>query len=128
MFSQCAAWISQFLGNSKAFFTALVLIVICFATGPLFGFSDAWQLAVNTGTTIVTFLMVFLLQHTQNRDTVAIQLKLDEITRFLEGTQSELLKIEELSDEDLETIHRRYQHLAQQVKDKLGKGKPEREA
>lgn len=125
MFSQFAAWMSQFLGNAKIFFTALVLIAIWFVAGFLFGFSDAWQLSVNTGTTIVTFLMVLLLQHTQNRDTVAIQLKLDEIIRSLEGAQDDLLKIEQLSDDDLETIHRRYQHLAQQVKDQIGKGKPD---
>lgn len=122
MFSKFAKWISLILGNSLSFLCAIVVVLLWAVTGPLFNFSDAWQLVINTSTTIITFLMVFLIQNTQNRDTLAVHLKLDEILRAMKGAHNELLKIEELSDEDLEKLHKRYEALAHKVKEKLCHG------
>ena len=105
-----------------AFVTAVAVVVIWSATGPLFGFSDSWQLVINTGTTIVTFLMVFLIQNTQNRDTAAIQIKLDELIRAVEGAQNALLDMEEMDDSDLERIRQEYESLAAAARDELRKG------
>jgi len=99
-------------GRPLAFLTALTIIVIWAVTGPLFGFSDTWQLVINTGTTIVTFLMVFLIQSTQNRDGEALQVKLDEIIRALGNAQNELLDLEELEEADLDKIRETYRKLA----------------
>ncbi len=85
MFTKFAKWISGKLGDSRAFLIAILVVLIWFITGPIFNYSDTWQLIINTGTTIVTFLMVFILQNTQNRDTIAIHLKLDEIIRAMKG-------------------------------------------
>jgi low affinity Fe/Cu permease len=90
------------MGHPSAFGVALLLILVWALTGPLFGFSDTWQLVINTGTTIVTFLMVFLIQNTQNRDSGAIQLKLDELIRATQGAHNAVLDLEELTQEDLE--------------------------
>ena len=90
-------------------------------TGPLFGFSDTWQLVVNTATTIVTFLMVFLIQNTQNRDSEAMQVKLDEIIRAMEGAENALLDLEELEDEELDRIRKDYLGLAERARDELRK-------
>jgi low affinity Fe/Cu permease len=84
------------------------LVIVWALTGPLFGFSDTWQLVINTSTTIVTFLMVFLIQHTQNRDTLAIQLKLSELIIAVQGAENELAAAEDLSEEELEALHEQY--------------------
>jgi low affinity Fe/Cu permease len=92
------------------------VIVIWGVTGPVFDFSDTWQLVINTGTTIVTFLMVFLIQSTQNRDTEAVQVKLDEIIRAIGNAKNELLDLEELEEKDLDTIRATYQELARKAR------------
>jgi low affinity Fe/Cu permease len=110
-------------GNPLAFGVALLIILIWALTGPLFGFSDTWQLVINTGTTIITFLMVFLIQNTQNRDSEAMQLKLDELVRALEGSHNALLDIEELSEEELDELKSRYGELAREAREALRSGK-----
>lgn len=119
MFSNLSLWIAKHLGSSYAFMMAILFVIVWLVSGPIFDFSNTWQLVINTTTTIITFLMVFLLQHTQNRDTMAIQLKLDEVIRSIEGANDELLKIEELSDDDLETILKRYEDLAIDIKKRI---------
>jgi low affinity Fe/Cu permease len=106
-------------GTSTAFVLALSVIVIWVLTGPLFKFSDTWQLVVNTGTTIITFLMVFLIQRTQNKDALAIHLKLNEIVAALEGASNRLIDVEDLSEEDIETLHQHYRKLVQMAKKDL---------
>ncbi len=100
-------------GRPMIFFLAVMVVLAWAITGPLFAFSDTWQLVINTGTTIVTFLMVFLIQNTQNRDTEALQLKLDELIRATKSARNELLDLEELDDKDLEQRRREYLDLAQ---------------
>src|SRR5256714_11009270 len=102
---------SNVLGSAWAFVAAVLVIVIWGMTGPTFHFSDTWQLIINTGTTIVTFLMVFLIQNTQNRDAKAVHLKLDEIIRALRGARNELVDLEELSDEDLKKLEQQFQRI-----------------
>ncbi|HMJ53454.1 MAG TPA: low affinity iron permease family protein [Polyangiaceae bacterium] len=99
------------VGSPWAFAVASMTIIVWAATGPLFHFSDTWQLVINTGTTIVTFLMVFLIQNTQNRDAIAIHLKLDELIRALKGARNQLVDIEELSDEELEKLRAEFRRL-----------------
>jgi low affinity Fe/Cu permease len=106
---------SSILGSAWAFVAAVLIIVIWGLTGPTFHFSDTWQLIINTGTTIVTFLMVFLIQNTQNRDAKAMHLKLDEIIRALKGARNELLDLEELSDEDLKKLEKQFQRIRQKA-------------
>src|SRR5581483_7524005 len=96
---------------------ALLVVVAWAATGPLFKFSDTWQLVINTGTTIVTFLMVFLIQNTQNRDTHALQLKLDELIRSTKGAHNALMNLEDLTDEELHILRRRYLALAEEARE-----------
>lgn len=102
---------SDVLGSPWAFVVALLVIVVWAATGPTFHYSDTWQLIINTGTTIVTFLMVFIIQNTQNRDAKAVHLKLDEIIRSIKGARNELVDLEELSDEDLKKLEEQFRHL-----------------
>ncbi len=109
-------------GHPAAFFVAALVILIWIATGPMFRFSDTWQLVINTGTTIVTFLMVFLIQNTQNRDSEAMQLKLDELIRAVEGAHNSLLDLEELTEEELDRIRERYGQLAQEARKDLKQG------
>jgi low affinity Fe/Cu permease len=109
-------------GQPVVFVTALLIIIVWAFTGPLFGFSDTWQLVINTGTTIITFLMVFLIQNTQNRDTEAIQIKLDELIRAVEGAHNVLLDLEELEDEELAEMRGRYAKLAQGAREELRRG------
>ena len=111
-FSYLARRIAALMGRPLAFFVAVALIVLWGLSGPLFGFSDTWQLVVNTATTIITFLMVFLIQNTQNRDTEAIQLKLDELIRATQGAHNALLDLEEIDDEQLARYQRSYRRLA----------------
>ena len=106
---------SMILGSAWAFVAALLIIVIWGATGPTFHFSDTWQLIINTGTTIVTFLMVFLIQNTQNRDAKAMHLKLDEIIRALKAARNELVDLEDLSDEELKKIEEQFKELRQKA-------------
>ena len=109
-------------GKSFVFSGAVGIILVWLITGPLFHFSDTWQLVINTGTTIITFLMVFLIQNTQNRDTEAIQLKLDELIRATNGAHNALLDLEELEQESLEAFKRKYQGLAEQARKRLRSG------
>src|ERR1043166_7459239 len=110
-FSRVAKWMARTAGHPSAFVIAVGIIVLWAATGPAFHFSDTWQLVINTGTTIVTFLMVFLIQNTQNRDSQAIQLKLDELIRASEKANTAFLDMEELTDQDLSRVRRDYEKL-----------------
>ena len=105
--TQASVWV----GSKWAFIGAVLIIVVWAAIGPLFHFSDTWQLVINTGTTIVTFLMVFLIQNTQNRDARAINLKLDELIHATEGAGNQMVDIESLSDEELNELHVRYERI-----------------
>jgi len=102
---------TEWTGSSWAFATAVVVIVIWTLTGPLFRYSDTWQLVINTGTTIVTFLMVFLIQRSQNKDAQAVHLKLNELVAALEGASSRLINVEDLTEEEVRTLHRHYEGL-----------------
>ena len=113
---------AESVGSPAAFVIGLTLIVLWALTGPLFGYSDSWQLVVNTATTIITFLMVFLIQATQNRDAEAIQIKLDEIIRALEGAHNALMDLEELEEEDLLKMRENYLKLAEQARQALQQG------
>ena len=112
-YSKFARVAAHYCGRPAVFMLAVVMIIVWLVTGPLFHFSDTWQLVINTGTTIVTFLMVFLIQNTQNRDTEAIQMKLDELIRATQGAQNVLLDLEDLEEENVEEFKRRYRALAQ---------------
>ena len=102
---------SEAMGTPWAFLAAVLLILVWAVTGPLFGFSDVWQLVINTGTTIITFLMVFLIQNTQNRDAKAMHLKLDEIIRALKKARNEMVDLEDLSDEELDKVETQFRRL-----------------
>ena len=106
---------SIILGSAWAFTIAVLVIIIWAATGPAFHFSNTWQLIINTGTTIVTFLMVFLIQNTQNRDAKAVHLKLDEIIRAIKGARNELVDLENLSDADLKKLEKQFQGLREKA-------------
>ena len=108
------------------FMLALGIILIWLLTGPIFDFSDTWQLVINTSTTIITFLMVFLIQNTQNRDQEALQIKLDELLRSMENAHTVLLDLEELDDEELDKIRRDYLKLAKKAREDLRRGKDDR--
>jgi low affinity Fe/Cu permease len=122
-FQRFAKCTSQVSGSPTAFGLALGTIIVWGITGPLFGFSDTWQLVINTGTTIVTFLMVFLIQNTQNRDAQAIQVKLDELIRCTSGAHVALLDLEELDDRELGHIRREYEALAERARAQIAHGK-----
>jgi low affinity Fe/Cu permease len=121
-FSVLSKRLAEISGKAKTFMLAAGIIVLWGACGPFFGFSDTWQLVINTSTTIITFLMVFLIQNTQNRDTKAIQLKLDELIRATAGAHNALLDLEELEDEELKLFLGRYERLALSARDKLRTG------
>jgi low affinity Fe/Cu permease len=121
-FTTLAKTISRAAGRPSAFVVAIAVIVLWAATGPLFHFSDTWQLVINTGTTIVTFLMVFLIQNTQNRDSEAMQVKLDELIRCIDGAHNALLDLEELEEAELDQIRLEYTSLAKKARENLGKG------
>jgi low affinity Fe/Cu permease len=106
---------SHATGTPYAFVIALLVVVVWAVVGPVFGFSDTWQLVINTGTTIVTFLMVFLIQNTQNRDAEAVQLKLDELIRAAKGADNALMEVEELRDDELAALRERYAGLAERA-------------
>ena len=122
LFTRFAKWTSRMSGHPATFATAALVILVWGVTGPIFGFSDTWQLVINTGTTIVTFLMVFLIQNTQNRDTGALQVKLDEVIRALDGAHNALLDLEELDDRQLNAIRNNYQRLAEEAREQLSRG------
>ena len=122
-FSYLARRIAVVTGRPAVFMLALAAVVLWAVTGPLFGFSDTWQLVINTSTTIITFLMVFLIQNTQNRDTAAIQLKLDELIRATRGAHNALLDLEEIEDELLERYLKTYRELAAVSRKKIDEGK-----
>lgn len=124
-FLKVANVLSQFAGRASTFVGAVGLVLLWAVLGPVFGFSDTWQLVINTSTTIVTFLMVFLIQNTQNRDTAAIQLKLDELIRATEGAHNALLDLEELDEKMLADFLRRYERLAKTARDKAAQGLPD---
>jgi low affinity Fe/Cu permease len=121
-FNRFAKWISHSSGHPMAFGAALMIVIGWLATGPVFRFSDTWQLVINTGTTIVTFLMVFLIQNTQNRDSHAIQIKLDELIRVQKGAHIALLDLEELSDGELVKIRDHYEELARRAREAIRSG------
>jgi low affinity Fe/Cu permease len=108
--------VTQWAGSSWAFAMAALVVVVWLVTGPLFGFSDTWQLVINTGTTIITFLMVFLIQRAQNKDALAIQLKLDELVAAVQGASNRLISVEDLSERELNALHRHYHRLAEIAK------------
>ncbi len=112
-FSRLSKRTSDLAGSPHAFALAVAIVLVWAVTGPIFGFSDTWQLIINTGTTIATFLMVFLMQSTQNRDTRALQVKLDELIRSCEGADNQLLDLEEIEPADLEELQLRYEKLAE---------------
>ena len=112
-FARAAQWASNQAGRSWAFVTAVAVVLVWAATGPLFGFSDTWQLVINTGTTIITFLMVFLIQHAQNRDTQAIHVKLDELIRATHGAHNRLIALEDQSEEDLAEAREELRRVAE---------------
>jgi low affinity Fe/Cu permease len=118
-FGLFAQTISRITGRPSTFLLAVLVVVVWGVTGPLFGFSDTWQLVINTGTTIVTFLMVFLIQNTQNRDTLAIQLKLGELILAMKGVSNEFATIEDLTDEELEALHEQCRSQAEKALEHL---------
>jgi low affinity Fe/Cu permease len=115
-FTEFSKWIAEAAGHPISFSFALLTIIVWAATGPLFGYSDTWQLVINTGTTIVTFLMVFLIQKTQNRDTQAMHLKLDELIRVTEGARNMMLDLEHMDDENLQRLRDIYERLGSQAR------------
>jgi low affinity Fe/Cu permease len=121
-YSRFAKSAAHFCGRPRVFTVAVAIIAVWVITGPLFNFSDTWQLVINTGTTIITFLMVFLIQNTQNRDTEAIQVKLDELIRATKGAHNALLDLEELEEETLDAFRAKYQALASAARAKLDLG------
>jgi low affinity Fe/Cu permease len=119
LFSELACKTAHFAGKPLAFLVAVLVVVIWSLTGPLFGYSDTWQLVINTSTTIVTFLMVFLLQHTQNRDTMAVQLKLSELIIAVRGAENRLAAAEDMTEEELEQLHQEYRQCADETLEHL---------
>ena len=122
-FSRLAKAASRFTGRPLCFGLALLVVAAWAITGPLFKFSDTWQLVINTGTTIVTFLMVFLIQNTQNRDTEAMHLKLDELIRATRGAHNRLMDLEEREEDELDELREQYENIAKRSRGK-GAGEP----
>lgn len=119
-FSAFSRWLSDLTGRAVSFIVAVVVVAAWALTGPMFHYSDTWQLVINTSTTIITFLMVFLIQNTQNRDTEAMQLKLDELIRATQGAHNTLLDLERMTDKDLKLILERYARLAAEARARAG--------
>jgi low affinity Fe/Cu permease len=122
-FSNLARQLATVLGRPASFFVAVLAVVLWAATGPMFGYSDTWQLIINTTTTIITFLMVFVIQNTQNRDTAAIQIKLDELIRATQGAHNAILDLEQMDEEQLERYLKHYELLAATARTKLKAGR-----
>jgi low affinity Fe/Cu permease len=127
-FTRFAKRAARATGRPATFVIAVAIILIWLLTGPIFGFSDTWQLVINTSTTIITFLMVFLIQNTQNRDTEALQLKLDELIRAIEGAHNALLDLEELDEDQLDLIRANYEKLAEKARRDLQFGRVDTDA
>src|SRR5437764_15045392 len=121
-FTRFTKWTAKATGKPLAFTVAVFVIALWAITGPIFGFSDTWQLIINTATTVITFLMVFLIQSTQNRDSEAIQVKLDELIRLSKGGHNALLDLEELEDKELDAIRAEYCRIAEQARERLRQG------
>ncbi|GAB3992707.1 hypothetical protein GCM10028807_26170 [Spirosoma daeguense] len=115
-FERLASKATEVTGSSMAFLLALLTVIIWVATGPLFGYSDTWQLVINTGTTIITFLMVFLIQKSQNKDSLAMQIKLNELIAVNRKASNRLLNVEDLTEEELRSLHRFFGELAERAK------------
>ena len=116
IFERFSHHVLEWTGRTSAFMIALLVIVVWAATGPLFGYSDTWQLVINTGTTIITFLMVFLIQRAQNKDGKAVALKLNELVAALDGASNRLIDVESLSEKELDVLHTHYGRLAKMAK------------
>ena len=123
-FRRFAAVASRMVGSAAAFALAVVSIAVWAALGPIFHYSDSWQLVINTATTIVTFLMVFLIQNTQNRDAKAIHLKLDELIRAVKGARDRLVDLENMTDEELEKLQQEFQRLGKRAQTHVGASSP----
>jgi len=121
-FTSFAKWAARTTGRPVTFLLAVAVIIVWAVTGPLFGFSDTWQLVINTSTTIITFLMVFLIQNTQNRDSEAMQLKLDELIRAINGAHNALLDLEELDEIELDRLRANYERLAEKAREGKSQG------
>lgn len=121
-FTSFAKWAARTTGRPATFLLAVAVIILWAVTGPLFGFSDTWQLVINTSTTIITFLMVFLIQNTQNRDSEAMQLKLDELIRAVNGAHNALLDLEELDEIELDRLRANYERLAEKAREGKSRG------
>src|SRR3954453_12642267 len=118
-FDSFARTTSLFCGKPVVFLAAVVIVLVWATTGPMFGYSDTWQLVINTGTTIITFLMVFLIQNTQNRDSMAVQVKLAELIIAVKGAENRLANCEEMSEEELERLHDEFRERAKTFDDEL---------
>lgn len=127
-YSSVAKTTARITGRPVVFVSAVLLIVAWVVTGPMFGFSDTWQLVINTATTILTFLMVFLIQNTQNRDTEALHLKLDELIRATQGAHNALLDLEEMEESQLDEFRERYESLARQARLNIESGNSDTDA
>jgi low affinity Fe/Cu permease len=121
-FERFAQNMTRWTGSTGTFLGALGIVVAWGLTGPLFGYSDTWQLVINTSTTIVTFLMVFLIQRTQNKDSLALQLKLNELVAAMKGASNRLLNAEDLTEEELHTLHRHYARLSELAEEETSLG------
>lgn len=122
-FGRFARWSARLAGRPASFFLAVSVVIVWLCSGPVFGFSDSWQLVINTSTTIITFLMVFVIQSAQNRDSQAIQLKLDELLRSVKGAHTALLDIEKLSEAELDCLKNKYEALASSARAAVQKGR-----
>lgn len=121
LFQKVSNRVAAMVGSPFSFLTALLIVIVWATTGPLFGFSDTWQLVINTGTTIVTFLMVFLIQNTQNRDAKAMHLKLDELIQSIKGARNEFINLEDLSDDELAALDRDFRNIHHEQSSELTK-------
>ncbi len=122
IFNRFAKSAAASAGHPAAFFVAVACVILWALTGPAFGFSDTWQLVINTSTTIITFLMVFVIQNTQNRDTIALHLKIDELLRALKGPNAALIDLEELSPQELEEVRGAFERIAEQCRESWRSG------